>query len=210
MGSRSDTLGSLIAEFGHPWGPHCQAGVHEIDPVEMAFASSTLNGREPHGTSSLPHLLGIATLSESSTGFTVPLRSGTFGQAALGSSPGDSTSCFTSSSYGILSGSNEDFGNDFGLQSQQATRTATWRDRIPPSTSHDHTLIYLDYVWAHRDQIGMHRVGPGRVDREESLDLLLVLRGLGDRHRDGSGLGSMEGLALRAFRWRWRFRDQHG
>ena len=55
-----------------------------------------------------------ATLSKSSTGFTVPTLPGTFGQAAWGRSPGDSTSCFTSSSYGILSGSNEDFGNDFG------------------------------------------------------------------------------------------------
>ena len=32
----------------------------------------------------------------------------------MGMSPIDFTSCFTSSPYGILSGSNEDFGNDFG------------------------------------------------------------------------------------------------
>ena len=155
------------------------------------------DGREPHGTSSLPHF-GIATLSESSTGFTVPLRSGTFGQAALGSSPGDSTSCFTSSSYGILSGSNEDFGNDFGLQSQQATRTATWSCRMvmaclsgsyPPFDQPRSCVDLRGLRLAHRDQIGMHRVGLGRVDLEEGLDLLLVLRCLGDRHRDGSGLG---------------------
>ena len=55
-----------------------------------------------------------ATLSKSSTGFTVPTLPGTFGQAAWGRSPGDSTSCFTSSRGGILPDANEDFGNDFG------------------------------------------------------------------------------------------------
>ena len=102
--------------------------------VEMAFTRSTWlrwrlrvrhgDGRELHGTAALPHF-GTATLSESSTGFTVPLQSGTFGQATTGSSPGDSTSCFTSSSFGILAGSNEDFGNDFG-HSVAAGGSADW------------------------------------------------------------------------------------
>ena len=55
-----------------------------------------------------------ATLSKSSTGFTVPTLPGTFGQAAWGRSPGDSTSCFTSSLCGAFLGADEDFGNDFG------------------------------------------------------------------------------------------------
>ena len=43
-----------------------------------------------------------------------PLAGGDLRPGDVGLSPGDFTSCFTSSSSVILAGSNEDFGSDFG------------------------------------------------------------------------------------------------
>ena len=53
-------LATLVCELvilgGKDWGPHCQAGIREVDPVEIALRVRHRVGREPPGTSTLPHL----------------------------------------------------------------------------------------------------------------------------------------------------------
>ena len=94
------------------WGPHCQAGIHEVDPVEIACRVRHREGRDP-----LAHprgLIWLRDLEQKLSWLYSPIVIRDLRPAALGSCPGGSTSCFTSSAYGILSGSNEDFGIDFG------------------------------------------------------------------------------------------------
>ena len=89
-----------------------------------------------------------ATLSKSSTGFTVPTLPGTFGQAAWGRSPGDSTSCFTSSRGGKTRKTNKAAGGitDACMYTFSDTSADMYSHVAPPGYTRTHEPMHVHCI----------------------------------------------------------------